>query len=794
MERTSSWIVFLGVASFAQTRLYLDERLRFDTSTNAVATYHIPLVYEVRHASLSVARLERALAALIRKHKILRTRLLLNHDHDELHQEILDQVQPTLILTTVDNDEAMQTILYDEETNPGLFSLAEGRVFRCHLVRRSASSDVLIFNFHHIAFDGASIEIFFRDLQHAYSTDAPLEPCVFDYLDYAMHERQMNMDEAKAFWTQHLDGFADTRLRLPYDRCPIDNHTRSGRGTTVVLQLSTELVEPMLNFIAEHHTTLHQLGLTAFYLFLFKLTQETDLTTLTVTANRPRPELEHIIGVCVNTLPHRVSIKPHLNFIAFVESTKELVAATLSHAHLPFQHIASITPMSSVQTLFDVDVQDNDEIALDSHACLRPFLATGTDAQSVAKFDLTCTLHHNVPTRSCTVAFNASSDLFERTTIELMARRFECLLGQLFTAPASTLICEYSLLLPHELELLTQVGHGDQLREQTPFLPVHQQFANQAHEHAQKLAVILDEQSLTYAEFFSSSQTVAQHLTDQCRVQRGDIVGQCVERSIEMSIGMMAILLSGASYLALSPHQSEERLGLLLDLAQPRCVLTHSVTERLVENICETVDVPTIVCRHRVFPLDSDDYDHVVMDDTAFLIFTSGSTGVPKVVPISHLRFTHQVRSYSQVQLHHKNDITIQMANCSFDEHVHEHMGSFYFGATLVLLRPYGNLDTRYLCKTVERHQATLIDFVPTTMAVVGEYLKSDQGSHTLQSLATLRLITVGGKVYFINTASLIHREPMQVNNFKENLSMACSIICPLLVSLSISTVLQSAR
>ncbi|CAF5021252.1 unnamed protein product, partial [Rotaria sp. Silwood1] len=674
-----------GPASFAQTRLYLDERLRFGNSKNSIATYHIPLVYEIIQTSISLKRLEQALMKIIHKHKILRTRLLFDENLGELQQEILDEISPIIIVTEVDNEKDVEKILYDEETNPNLFNLNEGKVFRCHVLRRSTSmdqnllliSDIIIFNFHHIAFDGASIDIFFEDLQIAYSTDKSLPYCLFDYIDYSIHEKDMKIDDTKEFWKQHLNGFSNSYLSLPYDRCPIENNTRSGQGTTIILKLSLDLVNHILTFLKNHDITLHQMGLTVFYIFLFKLTQETDLAILTVTANRYRAELENLIGVFVNTLPHRIIIKPQMNFISFLEEVKNLVFATLPYAYIPFQYIVSNKTISNLQTLFDVDIQQDNEVTLDSNIYLRSFMIHSTDPNNVAKFDLTCTLHYNVKIQSMFIALNGSTDLFEISTIELMAHRFEYLLNQIFITPMLKSICEYSLVLPHELQLLDKFNNGDPLFEQNNLiLPIHQQFAYQAKEHPQKLAIILDEQSLTYAELLYSSQQLAQHLIDQYNVKQGHIIGQCLERSIEMSIGIMAILFSNASYLPLSSQESVERLQLLIDLTQPKCVLTHSFTEKQVENICQTVNISMILYPNTTSTIDIHLNNHTVMNDIAFFIFTSGSTGIPKVVPISHQHFADLICSYTQYNFTGPDNIIIQMSSCTFDEHTQQCLGS----------------------------------------------------------------------------------------------------------------------
>ncbi|CAF1270471.1 unnamed protein product [Adineta ricciae] len=243
--------------------------------------------------------------------------------------------------------------------------------------------------------------------------------------------------------------------------------------------------------------------------------------------------------------------------------------------------------------------------------------------------------------------------------------------------------------------------------------------------------------------------------TIQClcsKIERGDIVGQCVERSIEMAIGIMAILFSGASYLPLSPHEPFERLQLLTDLTRPRCVLTHSTTDHLIPK--NKVSVENIIKGD----FESSTDVNVLMDDIAFLIFTSGSTGTPKVVPISHRNFTYMVHSHNQLLSNRENDVIIQMGSCSFDEHVDEYLGSYICGATLVLLRPHGNLDTYYLCQTIVKNQITMIDFVPTSLSVLSDYLNRNGDPEISNCLATLKLITVGGEQLQRKAASSLFR------------------------------------
>ena len=128
-----------------------------------------------------------------------------------------------MIGTRGSNQEDLNQILSDEEINGSIFNLTEGRVFRTHAIRRSTNLDedllmlfdLVVFNFHHVAFDGASIDTFFLDLQQTYLTDEPLEPGVFDYIDSSVYEKEMNFDQPRFFWKDQFSGLTNPILSLP---------------------------------------------------------------------------------------------------------------------------------------------------------------------------------------------------------------------------------------------------------------------------------------------------------------------------------------------------------------------------------------------------------------------------------------------------------------------------------------------------------------------------------------------------------------------------------------------------
>ncbi|UJR38877.1 hypothetical protein I4U23_031545 [Adineta vaga] len=570
------------------------------------------------------------------------------------------------------------------------------------------------------SFDAYSIPIFFQDLQHAYSTNCTLESSSssssssssFNYIDYAIHEREIDFSEMKEFWHEHLLGYSDHILPLPYDRYPL-NKTRSGRGITINFELSAELVDQMYKFAVEHELTLFQLGLASFYTYLFKLTQQTDLCVGTVTSNRQLAQLAHIIGFFVNTLPYRMIVKPEEDVIG---------------------------NKSSMQTMFLLmeDTEDTTVMLESGMVCRLSSVKNFED--STAKFDVTCAMTHSTKqNRSISLAFGGSLDLFDRSTINSMIDRFELTLLQLFSASEAQPLMDISLLTDSEYKVLRNLQgeklHADIISTDS----IHHQFVVRACDHPQKVSIILDEQYLSYAEVLYYAQQVAVHLKHKENVEKQDIIGICLERCVETVIGVVAVLMCNAIYCPLSPDDPFDRLLALIDEVQCKCILVNSMTKTIIAD--KKVIINEIVLCTIPNSMESCEELSDYKSNIAYIIFTSGSTGMPKAAPISHYNFLLAMASFIQSNIIKSTEIIVQMSKCSFDVHAMELMGSLTLGATLVLLRPNGNLDMHYLYHTIQDHQVTFIFLVPTVIQLLCGWL------HDYQIfLTTLRCVGTGGK------------------------------------------------
>jgi hypothetical protein len=439
-----------------------------------------------------------------------------------------------------------------------LFDLAKGQVMHCFAFRRKLVEsenedllihhDIILFNFHHSMFDGASASIFISQLQLAYDTDQSFtsNEDVFQYIDYSVHESQMDIRVSQRFWRSQLCNYDfEHLLALPFDRHRLPGEERSGQAFVTELSFDEDLSQSFFTYASSHHITPFQLGLAVYYVFLFKLSGgEDDLCVACINANRYRAELHDLIGMFVATLPYRVQLDPMYSFENIVKDVRDRCLSILDHSHYPLQHILSDagkqqSSSTFLENMFDFIsmTSESERLTLDGvvlEAILRP------QANNVAKFDFMFTFLHNPSKANGSLSFSASCsrDLFDQSTVETLGERFFILMRQLFdpscvVRSAQPIYC-LNIILPRELLLMEKLNTKHSPTDNAAGSTVRQLFCETAERKQQKIAVELDEQSLTYDELLFYTQQLALCLMKEYDVKVGDIVCQCVERSISM--------------------------------------------------------------------------------------------------------------------------------------------------------------------------------------------------------------------------------------------------------------------
>ncbi|CAF1543966.1 unnamed protein product, partial [Adineta ricciae] len=486
-----AFLSVLGIASFAQQRIFLDEQIRLSSAASK-NIYAIPHLYRLsaENSHISISRFHQALHAVIMKHSILRTALYL-HTDGTIVQECLsgnmspNEEQPVYGFTVMDlqkDGREINEITKEIQHRSDLFDLSQGRVLQCHIFKHSqvdgdvvTNKDFILLNIHHAAFDGMSTLTFLSDLSFAYKHSGSLhvDENTLQYIDYSIHEHVMDMSASRDFWHSHLQGYnLEYQIPLPMDKKRSSTDQRSGQASSTHITLAENVAEAFLNYASSHHLTLFQLGLATFYAFLFKLTHsQNDLCIASINANRYRSEISNMIGMFVSTLPHRIQLDSNWPFDQLVTHVRDEFLSILAHSHYPLQHIfvdfhLNQSNASFLETMFDFINLTGDAQGFslnDVHLEQMPF----ADFHQMRKFDfaLTFMLHSETHGGQLTFSLTCSQDQYESTTVSQLAQRFEYLVEQIFltkncnelTYGFSCPIEQLSLILPNEREEINNI-------------------------------------------------------------------------------------------------------------------------------------------------------------------------------------------------------------------------------------------------------------------------------------------------------------------------------------------------
>ncbi|GFM76939.1 non-ribosomal peptide synthetase [Pseudomonas cichorii] len=674
--------------SLAQQRLWFLDQL----DHSAGAAYHIPALLRL-NGELNRNALQQALDRIIERHESLRTTFE-RHGTQVLQRIAAPDsitISETAISQALDN-EALQHMAAQEVSKP--FDLAKGPLFRAHLVRLSDSEHRLWVTLHHIISDGVSMGVLideFSALYNAFAKDEadPLPALAIQYADHAVWQREWlsgsRLQAQKDYWQQHLQG-APTLLELPTDRPRPLVQSHAGGQYNVVLP--TELTSGLRALSRRHGNTLFMTLMAGWAALLSRLSGQTDIVVGTPVANRQREETESLIGFFVNTLAIRVRLDDEPSVTQLLEQVKASTLGAFSHQELPFEHV--------VETL-------NPERSLGHSPVFQSMLALRNgDAEPVlqlpgltlsaehyehrsTQFDLSLSLTDDGTDLTGSVEY--ASDLFDDSTIARFMSHFQTLLEGLLGNDLQA-VSRLPLLNEEERE---QVLHGWNATERPlPGNPcIHELFEQQVRNQPDELALIFEDQHLSYAELNAEANRLAHYLL-ATGIQPDDRVALAVERSPRLIVALLAILKAGAAYVPLDPAYPAERLAYMLSDSTPRALLCeHGALQRLGEL---PADLQVIALDDEFQPwttLDDSNPDASALglsaSNLAYVIYTSGSTGKPKGVMLEHAGLRNEVEAICGLTGLIAGERSLQFASVNFDASTEEIFGALVSGATLVL-------------------------------------------------------------------------------------------------------------
>ncbi|WP_338803023.1 non-ribosomal peptide synthase/polyketide synthase [Xenorhabdus griffiniae] len=724
--------------SFAQQRLWFLGQL----DPAASLAYHIPVALRLT-GPLNRPALTCAFNQLIARHESLRTRFTLVAGQPCQHIDSADigftlTYQDLRSLPAEAQSNCIAELTARDAQTP--FDFTQGPLLRGHLLQLTDEEHILLFTQHHIITDGWSVGVLMHELNVLYRAildgqDAPLPPLPIQYADYAVWQRHWLQEEEAAFtaqrdfWCTQLED-APALLSLPTDRPR--PAVQSFVGSRVPVHIEAGLLDSLKKLGLRHHTTLFMTVLSAWSLVLARLSGQDDIVIGTPVANRPHHELEGLIGFFVNTLALRITFNNDLSVADLLAQIRERALAAYDHQDLPFEQVVeALQPERnlSYSPIFQVMLALNNtpaqSLALPEVQCT-PI----EQMHPSAHFDLTLSL---TETEAGLVGeLEYASDLFDAATVERIAGYFNNVLTAM-VADDAQLIATLPMLPASERQQLLVDFNATQTDFPQNAL-IHQLFEAQAAQYPDTLAVIYEDQTLSYGELNYRANQLAHYLIT-LGVCPDDRVALCTERSLEMVVGLLAILKAGGAYVPLDPAYPAERLLYMLEDAAPVALLTQSVLAQS-EWLAQFNTLPTVLLDNpepclSTQPTGNPDAQALGLAShhLAYVIYTSGSTGQPKGVMIEHFSLCNLIATQQHVLALTPDSRVLQFASNSFDACIWESCMALMAGGRLYLAKRADLLPGAILSSYLTEQAISHVLLSPTALAAM------DSLPDTLQTL-----------------------------------------------------------
>ncbi len=706
--------------SWAQERLWFLNQLE-----GASATYNIPGAFRLT-GDLDIKALQQALAEIVRRHEVLRTSFTTVNGQPV---QVIDSIATINIkvvdlpqLPDAEGEQHLQQLVQQEAHTP--FDLEIAPLIRSSLLRLSATEYVLLITMHHIVSDGWSIGVFSSELSALYQAfsrgeASPLPALAIQYADFTVWQREWLSGEILAtqlnYWQAQLAGIPSL-LQLPTDRPRPSIQTY--RGNTQTFSLNSDLTKQLQTLSRTSGTTLFMTLVAAFATLLHRYSGESDILIGTPIANRTRGEIEGLIGFFVNTLVLRTQVENNPSFEELLTQVRETTLQAYQHQDLPFEQVVeALQPERSLShsPLFQVmfAFQNTPMRDLELPGVVVAQLSTES---TIAKFDLTLSMTESES--GLVGAWEYNTDLFDGTTIERMATHFQNLLSAIEENPQQK-VSEIPLLSAAERHQLL-VEWNDTATEYPRDKCIHQLFEEQVEKTPLAVAVVFENQQLTYQELNQKSNQLA-HYLQGLGVGPEVLVGICVERSLSMVIGLLGILKAGGAYVPIDPNYPQERVNFILADTQVSVLLTQ---EQWASDLRQQ-DV-TILCLdknwHEIAQHDQQNLiTEVSSSNLAYTIFTSGSTGKPKAVQIGHRAVVNFLGTMRQHIGMTADDVLLGVTTFTFDIAGLEIFLPLIVGAYVVVAKREVTVDGQQLLDLLVNSCITVMQATPATWQLLLE-------------------------------------------------------------------------
>lgn len=650
-------------------------------------------------------------------------RIHLTQEKNEVKQYLAEAKDYDAEIVNIKEKEEIENI--EKSMSQKVFSIFDNDLFEIKIFRLENNFGGFIVNIHHIISDGWTLGLVSRKIMGAYSKiikNDEAEETKFSYIEYAENQKEYLNSEKfvkdKKYW---MDCFKNNinPASLPSDKT-INGSDLSCLGERLDFTISKTKMKAITEFCLNNGLTVFNFLMSIYSIYISKIINSTDFSIGTPILNRTNFKEKSIMGMFINIVPFRIKFDETTDFIEFASSIAKDTVSILRHQKYPYQLLLEEMRKSdsSIPNLYNIVIsyqltKANNECEYDYNTSWN-FNKHSADDMSIQFFDLD-------EEGSLNVAYDFKKLKYSSDYVKNMHFRILELINK---------VLENKNILLKDIEVITTAEKNRILTKfNDTFIKydknknVIKYFKEMVKRFPEKTAVICNNQKFTYKELDEKSDCLAMHLKNNGALPK-NIIGLCVNRSLEMAVGLLAILKINATYLPIDPDYPKDRIEYMLEDSNAKMLLINEKTKNIIDDKINKIDISLnseVFDKENISKIQNFEIEKILPEDLIYVIYTSGSTGKPKGVMLKHQNINNFLLGLKNRIDFDKNKVMVSITTICFDIFVLEFWGALTSGMTLVLANEKEQNNGTYLNKLCLENRVDMIQTTPSRFKILLE-------------------------------------------------------------------------
>ncbi|KRF09858.1 non-ribosomal peptide synthetase [Paenibacillus sp. Soil787] len=690
---------------------------------------------------LDVSLFEQSFNQLIAENDILRTAFV-HQNLQRPRQVVLSKRTIQLHFEQIDHlDESEQQnciASFISERNAGSYNLAKDVPMHIAVFQTANQEYQFIWSHHHILMDGWGLGIVINRLFQIYEAlkhnkTLPHE-AVYPFSDYIKWLEKQDKDESLAYWQTYLNGYEQS-AHIPKASAVADGLYQKQEISFVIDETTTGRIAQLAS---SSQTTVSTVFQTIWGLLLSKYNHTNDVVFGSVVSGRPSQVkgIEKMVGLFINTIPVRISYQAEQSFGSLLAEAQRNALASEANHFVPLYEIQSHN--GHKQDLFDhILIFENYPVAKELQnngwEGVLGFAINDVYVEEQTNYPLNIVV---APGAEMGIKLSFNAAVYSAEWMNSIEGHMKQIIAQVVADP-QVLLKQIEIVTEQEKRQILHSFNDTEIRypqdqEQT----LHVLFEKQAEKTPDQAAIVCGDLSMTYRELNERANRLARVLREK-GVGKDQIVAIMTDRSLEMSVGLLAILKAGGAYMPCDPEYPAERIRYLLEDSGAQLLLSKTGLMHKIEGSqCEFLDLQD----EANYASDAANLTaECGPEDLAYMIFTSGTTGQPKGVMIEHASIMNTIRWRKEEYGFDTDDRVLLFLSFSFDAFVSSFFAPLVSGSTVIIASDEEAKDPLALKKRISSLQITHFSCVPSLYAAILETMHAEEAS-------SLKAVTLGGE------------------------------------------------